>query len=237
MNIINTTKGLLITLVIFAAPAAAQDTANRLPPSIRTTGEAVVMATPDRAEISVGVVTQADTSQAAVEQNAKKLEATLARLRQLLGSGADIKTVSYTLSPNYRYPKEGGEPSITGYTATNIVRVTIDDLTQVGKAIDAATQAGANRIQSLRFTLKDERPVQAQALREAALNARRKADALASALSVQIVRILSVAESGATAIPYREVAFARAADSAQTPIEPGTIEIRADVALTVEIRQ
>lgn len=233
----NIARNLLITSVLFAAQAAAQDTANRLPPSIRTTGEAVVMATPDRAEISVGVVTQADTSQAAVEQNAKKLEATLARLRQLLGAAADIKTISYTLSPNYRYPKEGGEPSITGYTATNIVRVTIDDLTQVGKAIDAATQAGANRIQSLRFTLKDDRPIQAQALREAALNARRKADALASALRVQIVRILSVAESGVTAIPYREVAFARAADAAQTPIEPGTIEIRADVALTVEIRQ
>ncbi len=223
-------------MALLAASAAAQDMGNKLPPSINTTGEAVVTATPDRAEISVGVVTQSDTSQAAVAQNAQKLEATLQRLRQLLGSAADIRTISYNLSPNYRYPKEGGEPSITGYTATNIVRVTIDDLAQVGRAIDAATQAGANRIQSLRFTLKDERTVQTQALREAALNARRKADALASALRVQIVRILSIAESGPTAIPFRDVAFARA-ETASTPIEPGTIEVRANVALTVEIRQ
>lgn len=230
----NITKGLLITLMFFAAQVAAQDT-GKLPPSVQTSGEAVVTATPDRAQIDVGVVTQADTSQAAVAQNAQKLEATLERLRQLLGANTDIKTVSYTLNPNYRYPKEGGEPTITGYTATNIVRVTLDDLTQVGKAIDAATQAGANRIQSLRFTLKDERTVQAQALREAALNARRKAEALASALDLRIVRVLSVVESSPVVTPVRDVAFARAEAASVTPIEPGTIEVRAIVALTVEI--
>jgi uncharacterized protein YggE len=152
----------------------------------------------------------------------------------LLGAGADIKTVSYTLSPNYRYPREGGEPTLTGYTATNIVRVTLDDLTQVGRAIDAATQAGANRIQSLRFTLRDERAVQARALREAALNARGKAEALASALGLRIVRVLTVVESSPTVYPVRDVAFARA-EAASTPIEPGTIEVRATVAFTVEI--
>ncbi len=228
------TKIFLFTLILFTAQASAQATAEKLPPSIQTNGEAVVTATPDRAQIDIGVVTQAQTSQAAVAQNAQKLETTLARLRQLLGAGADIKTVSYTLSPNYRYPREGGEPTLTGYTATNIVRVTLDDLTQVGRAIDAATQAGANRIQSLRFTLRDERAVQARALREAALNARGKAEALASALGLRIVRVLTVVESSPTVYPVRDVAFARA-EAASTPIEPGTIEVRATVAFTVEI--
>ena len=188
---LNLTRTGLTAILFFVTCTAGQDI-DKLPPSIRTSGEAIVTASPDRALIDIGVTTQANTSQAAAAENAKKLETTLARLRQLLGANADIKTTSYTLSPNYRYPREGGEPSITGYTATNIVRVTIDDLDQVGKAIDAATQAGANRIQTLRFTLKDERSVQAQALREAAANARRKADALAAALSLTIVRVLSV---------------------------------------------
>jgi uncharacterized protein YggE len=116
-------------LILFAATGAAQTPAGeRMPPLVRTTGEAVVTAQPDRAQIDVGVVTQAETSQSAVAGNAQKLEATLSRLRSLLGANADIKTVSYAVSPNYRYPKEGGEPTIAGYTATNIVRVTLDDL-------------------------------------------------------------------------------------------------------------
>ncbi|HSK71489.1 MAG TPA: SIMPL domain-containing protein [Pyrinomonadaceae bacterium] len=231
----NIAKFLLIVLVLFAAQAAAQESAERLPPFIRTSGEAVVTAKPDRARIDVGVVTQADSSQAAVAGNAKQLEATLAQLRKLLGANADIKTISYTLNPNYRYPREGGEPTITGYTAINIVRVTLDDLAQVGRVIDTATATGANRIQNLQFTLRDERAVQAQALREAAIKARGKADALASALNLTILRVLSLVESSPVVVPMYDVAMART-ETASTPIEPGTIEIRATVTLTVEVR-
>lgn len=227
-------KGFLLILFLFAAQLAAQDRGERLPPSIQTSGEAKVTAEPDRAQIDLGVVTQASSSQAAAEQNARKLDATLSRLRQMLGPGADIKTISYTIQPNYRYPKEGGEPEITGYTATNIVRIILDDLKRVGSVIDASTQAGANRVQNLQFMLRSEDAVQAQALREAATKARNKADALASALGLKILRVLSVVESSPNVIPVRDVAFARA-EAAATPIEPGTIEVRATVALRVEI--
>lgn len=226
----------LVLMLCVAGLSAQEPVGAKMPPSIRTTGEATITARPDSAQIDVGVVTQADTSQSAVAQNAQKLDATLARLRQLLGAAADIKTVSYSVTPNYRYPKEGGEPTIAGYTANNIVRVTLDDLTKVGNVIDAATQAGSDRIQNLRFMLKDEAPVQAQALREAANKARAKSQALAAALGLTVVRVLSVAESGGPAVPFREVAFARVQD-ASTPIEAGTIEVSVSVELRVEVSQ
>jgi uncharacterized protein YggE len=234
----NYTKPLFIAILTLLGVSSifAQGSPNHLPPHVRTSGEATVTVKPDRAQIDVGVVTQADTSQAAVQQNAQKLEATLTRLRQLLGAGADIKTISYSVTPNYRYPQGGGEPTITGYTATNIVRVTLDDLTKVGSVIDNAVLGGSNRIQNLRFMLKDEEPVKAQALREAAVRARASANALADALGLRVVRVLSVAEGGSPVVPMREVAFARA-DAASTPIEPGTIEVTATVSLTIEVAQ
>ena len=223
-----------ILFLFLVLPTAAQDAANKLPPSIQTSGEAVVTAKPDRAQIDIGVVTQADNSQNAALKNATQLGAVLAQLKQLLGTGADVKTISYSLSPNYRYPTGGGEPTIIGYTATNVVRVTLDDLTQVGKVIDAATGSGANRIQSLQFTLKNRETVEAQALTEAARNARKKADTLAAALGVNILRILSVSESSPVIVPVRSVAYARA-EATSTPIESGTIEVQATVSLVVEI--
>ncbi len=232
-----TTLFIATFLLLGATGLFAQGAANLLPPHVQTSGEATVTVRPDRAQIDIGVVTQADTSQAAVQQNAQKLEATLARLRQLLGAGADIKTISYSVTPNYRYPQGGGEPTITGYTATNIVRVTLDDLTRVGNVIDTAVQGGSNRIQNLRFMLKDEAPVKAQALREAALKARASANALAEALGLKVVRVLSVSEGGSPMVPVREVAFARADTAAATPIEPGTIEVTATVSLTIEVAQ
>ena len=226
----------ILVLLLGVGTLSAQESDAKMPPYIRTMGEATVTVRPDRAMIDVGVVTQAATSQTAVSQNAQKLETTLASLRQLLGAGADIKTISYSVTPNYQYPREGGQPTITGYTATNTVRVTLDDLTKVGNVIDTATQGGANQIQNLRFTLKDESAVKAQALGEAAVKARASAQALATALSMRVVRVLSVVEAGSPVIPIRDVAFAKA-EGASTPIEPGTIEVNASVTMTVEVSQ
>lgn len=219
--------------------ALAQDASDRGPrPSIRVTGDATVSVKPDQAEISIGVVTQAQAAQAAAMQNAQKQDAVIAELRKLLGADADVRTVSYSLSPNYRYPKEGGQPTISGYTATNVVLVKTSDLTQVGKVIDLATGTGANTIQSLRFTLKDELSARTKALQEASTKARAKSQAIASSLGLKIVRVLHVEEGGqVTGIPVNGRAFAELATGAQTPVEPGTIDVRATVTLTVEISQ
>jgi uncharacterized protein len=229
---------ILIALAMFNGKALAQDGPDRNPrPSIRATGEAIVTAKPDQAQIDLGVVTQAQNAQDAASQNAQRLEAVISALRKALGQGTDIKSVGYSLSPNYRYPERGGQPTITGYTASNIIQVKTTDLAQVGKVIDTAIQAGANNIQALRFMLKDEQAARTQALREAALKARAKADALASALGLKIQRVLFVEESAQSApIPI----YARAAmeaSVAQTPVEPGTIDVRATVTLTVEVTQ
>ncbi|HKG21924.1 MAG TPA: SIMPL domain-containing protein [Blastocatellia bacterium] len=223
-------------IALLSVGALAQE-GNRMPPSsIRATGEAVVLAKPDQAQIDIGVLTQAATAKAAGTENARKVDAVIAALRKVLGPAADIKTIGYSLSPAYTYPREGGQPRITGYAASNVVQVKTGDLAQVGAVIDTATQAGANNIQSLQFMLKDDQAVRAQALREAALKAKAKADALASALGLRIVRVLHVEESGAATPPIyaREMAMQAKADVA-TPVESGNIEVRASVSLTVEI--
>jgi uncharacterized protein len=230
-----------ILFLISVANASAQETADKSSrPTIRVIAEAVVTVKPDRAEINVGVVTQAQTAQAATTQNAQKLDSVLADLRKLLGSTAQLKTINYALTPNYRYSRDGGQPTITGYTASNTVEVTTDDLGQLGKVIDAASQSGANNIQSLRFTLKDEQAARAQALREASLKAKGEAQAIASALGVTIVRVLHVEEAGAVARPVFQTGERMAvgtAGVAPTPVETGTLDIHATVTLTVEISQ
>src|SRR5579862_8020574 len=88
----------------------------------------------------------------------------------------------------------GAAPTITGYTATNVVEVTLDDLGQVSKVIESAAQSGANLIQKLQYQLKNPSILHAQALREAAENAKTNAEAMASGLGLKAVRVLSVQE-------------------------------------------
>jgi uncharacterized protein YggE len=183
-------------------------------------------------------MTQSSNAKTAATENAKKLDLVLAALRRTMGSGAEIKTISYSVAPNYTYPRDGGQPKISGYTANNVVQVKTRDLDKVGAVIDAATQAGANNVTGLRFTLENPEPVRTQALKEAATNARAKAEAIASALGVRIARVLSAEEMGPVATPMHFAEAMRAASDASgapTPVEPGTIEVRANVTVTLEI--
>ncbi|HJQ69508.1 MAG TPA: SIMPL domain-containing protein [Blastocatellia bacterium] len=237
-----TTAGLLTLCVIAISQgvARAQEPVDRMArPAVRASAEAVIIAKPDQAQIDIGIVTQAPSAKTAADQNAKQIDFLINALRKLLGQDADIKTISYQLTPNYVYPREGGQPRISGYSASNIVQVKTSDLARVGDIIDTAYKSGANSIHSLQFNLKDDEAVRAQALREAAAKAKAKTEAMASALGLKIVRVLFAEESGPTVRPvYAAMEMAQAkAGNVQTPVEPGTIEVRAIVTLTVEVGQ
>jgi len=60
---------------------------------------------------------------------------------------------------------------------------------------------------------------------------------MAAALGVKVVGVLSAEEGGPVVVPMRDMAMARMAESAavQTPVEPGTINVRATVSVTLEV--
>ncbi len=224
-------------ILLLGSTAGAQQSNDRPRiPSITVSGDATVSAEPDQAEIDIGVVTQARTAPDATKENAERLARVLAEIKKQLGKGDEVKTSGYSLAPNYRYP-QGGKPEIVGYTASNTLRIKTTNLNLVGRLIDGAMQAGANNVNRLVFTLKDELAAQLGALKMASAKARNKAEAVAAALGLKIVRIVSVNEGERMVQPiYRQAMAARAeAASAPTPVEPGTVEVRSTVSMTVEV--
>ncbi len=201
---------------------------------VQATGQATVSVKPDQATIEIGVVTRGSSAAAAGAQNARQTDAVLAEIRKLIQAGDELKTTRYSLAPNYRSPKPGEPPAISGYTATNIVEVTLSDLTQVGKVIDAGLQAGANNIQRLQFGLKNPQAARARALREAAVEARANAEAIAAALGVRVVRVLSAEEFSSGPV-YARAEGVTALTA--TPVEAGTVDVSATVTLKAEIGQ
>lgn len=206
---------------------------------VEATGEATVSAKPDQAVIEIGVISQGPTAVAVAAQNAKQTDLVLADLTRLLGGNKQLRTTNYSVRPNYQYPKPGAAPTITGYTATNVVEATLDDLGQVSKLIDSAAQSGANLIQKLQYQLKNPSTLRAQALRGAAENAKRSAEAMASGLGLKVVRVLSVQEVNEEGIAmYRKAAPPPPPGTAPaTPLEIGMIESTVNVVLRAEIEQ
>ena len=219
----------------------AQDSPARLvrgTTRVTVTGDATVQAQPDTAVVTVAVVTQNASASEAQAENASKTEAVVRAVKTAAGAGAEVKTSGYSLQPQYAY-KEGAPPTITSYVARNAVTVTTGDLNRVGTIIDAATRAGANNIDGLAFTLRRDEAARAQALSAATREATAKARTVAEALGGRLVRVIEVQEGGAIVRPLTNadaVSFTRArADQAQTPVEPGALDVRAQVTLVAEV--
>ena len=208
------------------------------PATIQVTGQAQVSESPDRVYIDIGVTTQARKAEDAASENATSLSAVIAAVKQAAGAAAQLTTTEYSIGPNYSYPRNGGTPTVVGYSVSTVIQVRLDDLHKVGNVIDAATRAGSNNVQGIRFALRNEQAPRSEALREAAIKARQDADALAGALGLRIVRVLSVEEQGAGPRPvpmYSPAVKMALARAPATSIEQGTLAVSASVTLTVEV--
>jgi len=228
-------------LLLFAltAPAFADDTPP--PRTIAVSGEGRVSVSPDLAIVSFGVETTAPAAGAAVAENAKKSNALVDAIKAKIGAKDKVSTTQYSLSPVYeqRDRASAAPPKITGYIASNQVRVELHDVKMVGTMIDAATAAGANRADDLQFTLEERAEAQSTALAKAGADAKRQAEAMAAALGVELGRVLSASSSGGP-IVYPK-AFARGgmvamAEAAPPPIEAGDVDVTVSLQVTYEIK-
>lgn len=201
-------------------------------------GDAIVQAQPDTATINIAVVTQNKRALDAQTENANRSAEVVRAVKAAAGPGAEVKTSGYNLQPMQVY-RENQPPTITGYQASNSVTVIMGDLTKVGAVIDAASEAGANNINGVYFTLRKDRPAKDQALTEATREAVGKAQTIAQALGGRLARIVEVQEGGAGPRPLydaelrNQAVMARA--PAATPIEVGTLDITSQVQLIAEI--
>lgn len=203
------------------------------PAFLEVNGTARVSVPADRAAIVFAVETEGKTAAEASTTNADAMTAVLAAVRGTNAPGLVIETHGYSLSPQYARPSAGeGAPTIDRYRALNNVAVTVTDVDGVGRIIDAAIGAGANRVASLSFEASDTDAARGQALRMAIQRAREEAMAMAEALGVELGPPIEV-HGGANVpgpVPQFRAAMVmeRAAD---TPVEAGGQEVVANVTV------
>ena len=226
-------------LMILAVPAAA-DTPERIP-TLNASGEGFVMVVPDIAIVTLGVTTRADTARAALDQNSAETARVIEAIRGAGVSDQDIGTSGFNVSPVYEQvvtrssDQEPVTPRIVGYQVQNEVRVTIRDLDASGAILDKVVTAGANQISGISFDVADPQAAADEALRSAIADARRKAELMASAAGVRIVRILDV--SGGSNMPMFAARAQAVAFDAAVPVMPGQTRVQANANIVFEIAE
>ena len=208
------------------------------PHTISVNGQAEVKAVPDEAQLSTGVVTQSASAAGALSQNARMMNGVIATLQKLGIPQNAIQTSDLSVLPLYQTVRSGNgttSQKISGYQATNQVTVTIDDLHGLGQAIDALVESGANSLGGISFSIRDPKPLQAQARAAAVHDAMTKASEYAKAAGVQLGPIIAISESGSEPRPLFR-AMAAGAPMASTPIATGEQTLSASVTAIFEIQ-
>ncbi len=222
-----------LAAMLAALPAAAQQVSGP-ERSISVTGAAEVEAVPDRASVSAGVDTQAETAAEALAANATAMTAVFAALEAAGIEARDIQTSDLSLGAIWDHSRDGSEPPrVTGYQASNMVRVRVRDVSGLGAVIDAVTGAGANRLNGVSFELSDPATALDEAREQAVADARARAELYARAAGVALGQVISIHETEAPVQPF----FARAAAESMdaTPIAEGSVSISAQISVVFGI--
>jgi uncharacterized protein len=229
-----------LVLIAFSAALAALSSAmadeanNRW---IEVAGEGSVSAAPDFARVTLGVASTGKTAGEAMVANAKAANALVSLIKAEGVAPADIQTSEMSISPTFSQPAHGQEtaPTITGYSVTNNVAVTVREIPRLGALLDKAVTAGANSVYGVGFGHNDTSALLDKARPLAVEDARRKAEIFAGAAGAKIGRLMVLTEEAGRQPP---IAFSRAfaaSAPAPTPIEAGEDKLTVTVTARFEL--
>jgi uncharacterized protein YggE len=244
-------KSVQLTLIIVAAVvlliigAIIYFRYNSTQNTIQINGQATVHATPDLITVYFNVNTKGATSKEAEDANSLIVSRLTDSIIALGFSESDLKTESYNIYPNYDY--SGGTQRITGYTATDTLKVqtSTDNKGKIGSIIDAGTNAGAG-ISYINFELSPslQQQYKTQAIKQASDDARVKAEAVAAGFNKKLVRLVAVSLDQYNYYPRNiytassdssGMAGGAEAKSAVASITPSESDVTASVTATYKI--
>jgi len=213
--------------------------------TISVSGVGHVSAVPDIADIQVGVQTQAQTAQAALEQNNKTMNSLYAALKEKGVAAKDIQTSQMQVHPQYSQPNRAGVnpaeefiPRVVGYRVTNMVTITARDIPKLGPLLDTLINVGANQIHGISFRIEKPEKLLDQARKQAVADAKAKAELLAGEAGVILGAPFRISEEsgGRPPTPRAMGRMAMMAEAAPMPISAGEQELSISVNVVYELK-
>ena len=221
-----------VALLLLSAPAMAQNAPEMA--TLTADGTGVVFAAPDTVVITIGVTTRGETPPEALDANSADMQAVIDAILAAGVPETDVATSNFSISPIYAN-REPGDPDqqaqIIAYSVSNQVTVSVE-IDASGDILNQVVTAGANQINGINFDIAEPQPLQDEAMAAAIADARRKAELMAEAAGVELVRIVSVS-AYANAQPQYNLARMEAAMA--VPIMGGEQAITANATLVFEI--
>lgn len=231
---------LILIVGMVASPAGSAQVpleGDRPVRSVTVSGIGTAESVPESAVLRLGVQTQADTASEAFGQTSEQMQAVVDALLDMGLETADIQTQRIRLQPIQERTEPPGplapQPEVgqvIGFLAANIVEVRVRDVDQTADVLDAALEAGANVVESIRFGFDDPTALMMQAREEAFADARSKAEQLADLSNAQLGEVLTINDFSRMPLVLQDRAAVGL--GAEIPIEPGMETVQVDLQVT-----
>lgn len=207
--------------------------------TISVSGEGRIFAPPDIAELSFGVQTgRVETAKVAIAKLRKDMDHIFRSVKDHSVEEKDIRTEHFSLNPVYDWTEKG--QVFRGFEASQSLRVKVRDLDQVDEVLTAATDAGANQVGNVQFTIDDPETQRAEARKEAITEAQEKAKILAANLGKRLGKLRAFSEGTSGWVqPMMLMRAEKAGMGGGTPDSPlpaGEQEVNVKVTLTYELQ-
>ena len=226
----------LVVLVSLFLAGSGSGEASEMTRQIIVDGEGRVAATPDMAEVNIGVRREARQAAAAIDAASKAMTSVLEHIAEAGIAPEDIQTTRIGLDPRWQHSQDGAPPRVVGYVASNDLRIRVRELDLLGGLLDAVVSEGANTMNSLSFSVADPAPLEDEARAAAVADARGKARTLASAADVVLGDVISISESRVAGGPMPMATMAMA-ERATVPVAAGQVEFVVSVRAVFAIAE
>ncbi len=228
--------GLVLAAVLSACgtPAAGVNPYNPYP-QLSVNGNGQVYIVPDLAYINIGVHSEAEDVQTALNDNNNQAQAIRETLTGMGVAEEDIQTTAFNVYPTQEYDPMG-QPLGLKYVVENTVMVTVRDLSNLGGLLDSAVQSGANTINSITFDASDKAAAYTEARKIAVDNAKALATELAEASGVTLGKLMNISTYNSSPQPYYDMkSYSGVGGAESVPVAAGQIVISVDVSLIYSI--
>ena len=230
---------IILLVVVIAINLSDEKDKDKQKSTLQTSGSASLMVMPDQAEIYISVQTIASTAKEAQTKNANIANDVLAALRKKVGDEKNMQTTNYYVSEEKEYDPSTQQFQSKGYRALHQFRIITKDIALAGSILDDAVSAGATNIDSVSFTLSEQKQkeVRKELISKASVDAKTKAKMLAASLDMELEDPLFISESGYEPPFYYGNYDAKASlmEPIATSIQPGEVKVSTTVMVTFEI--
>lgn len=212
------------------------------PRSVLVSGSCIRSTIPDRGVVTLTAEAKDPSSKRAQIAATQLYESVRSKVTSLRLPDADLSTAEYTSEELKEWEKN--RMVSKGFRTRIALRVETSDHSRLGEVLEVGTREGVTEMTGLQLFVSSKKMLDEKmfCLKDAAEQARAKADTLAKTLGAKLGEVLTIQETGSTHQPpaprpmmMKSAQSMNAAEAAPT-LEAGKVEVSTEVQVTFALK-